>query len=553
MTEHSAPNPDYFKSVHDLTLPIHDTNARAAEIPSLNDPEFEAIATEALTLEQQPAFDALVDAMDPAQHDAVTTALQESVDRVAELELELEDVKDSMSAEQRRYDDLVTKLVKIAPLGETQAKELAERKKSEIELQRADDLRTQITAQQAKVAEAEALFESAGQAWPIPVLAKYAVQEQVDDVPTGEDVIIIDEIPIDPALRSSARDHLREISERHVDAPEASKFITLYLSENKGRVVTVDQLCDFLYANVDSESVNLRSRITTILGPRIQGMRIQGMLAEENLLLQYGLRSAVTATGKNVGPKYRIYRALDLEQVDTAVNYITHNGHADSFDNAQPEIESPVIDGPDAIALGATAVQGASLEEAPAEEAPVVDSPEPEAPAPEPKPTPAAMPAKKAAAKKAEPAPEAHVEKVPAPAKKTATKKAAAPKAEKAASKEPLWATKLRKAVGEQMQQLEEDGLMGIDEITLGKASAMSSSAKFGTITALQRLAPTGIIKLPNSRNQYNAYPLTQTVRVVMALFNTHTADFLERPRHRLAMQIVEEAVASYNERHNEE
>jgi hypothetical protein len=532
MSEQLPINQEFFEQKNQLADQLADTNLRTQAIPELGDAEFEAIATEALTEEQQGIYDQLT-AGDMSQYEDVVADLRAKESIVEDLETQIADARNVMTEEQKRYDDLVTKLATIAPLGESKAKELAERRKGEIELANVAAAREQLAEAELDVIDASDLFVLAGKAWPIPLLAVRGVAKTEE---FEGDIDSVDEIPIDPVLRKSDQERVDGIRNRNIDAPEASAYITFFLADNSGKVVTVDELVGFLYGHVNRDERDLRSRITTMLGPKVQGQRIQKMLTEEDAgyLLQYGWRRDYDSRNKRmVGPQRRIYRALRLDEIDSALPYILNKSdkHADTFETNTADPESEVF----------------VIEEVPAQKLPVGTILTPETPAenvlaaPE---TPAEAEAETIVAELP------IIEKVEQEAKPT-------PNGNQQSKKErrtrETWQTSLRRAIGEAINQLEADGLMGEEDIAMDTASRQSSSNIFGTLTALERLESAGVVSVGSSQpSMRKKFSLTPQVRVMMSVFNTQSQSFLERNRRAKAMNIVDEAIASYR-RHQAE
>lgn len=528
-------NLELFKRANELTLPIVSTNERYDQLedhPTLKDePEFMQIAADGLKTEQKIAFNTLKSEIELPPYEKLYTVYGEVSEEIDELTIALESVRDRMTSEQRRYDDLVEAVKEIAPLGEKQAEELAERRKSELELAEAAVIREEISVKQSYLESFDELIEESGKAWPIPRLLNGVVQIISPEY--------IDEIPVDPQLKKpSEQKRFDQFKERHVYSDELTTAVIFYLVEESGNVVTVDELAKFVYGFGPDEPhpKDVRTSITSALGPKTNKDRIEEILGNEGdgYVLQYGWRRKVDQeTGIPCGARYRIYRALDLNDIDAVDDIVRHNGDIDSFDGAEsdPEYLMPekqnggyeVEDVPEVL----TKISEPEIEDDEAEAIirPVLMAPRP-----------TARTAKKMGA---------------APLK-VATKKVVSQV--KSPEKEPRanWQSDLSKAIGEAITLLEADKLMTDEPLAANIVSIRSSSTLMGTQTALERMEEAGIISLSGlSRNSKQKFQLSPAERVIMSIFNTQSKSFTERSRKRQALKLVDDAVASFFEKHS--
>jgi|GEM_PF-3439762 len=180
-----------------------------------------------------------------------------------------------------------------------------------------------FTERQARL---DALIEQGGEAWPLPSAHYRRFRPGGDpegkDEPTKTDdsvQIDLDELPVEPQLSERGSRMLAAMRERHIDAPDASQFIALYLMETAGKAVSVRDLGNFLYTDdmqAEISETNLRARITTLLGP---ATNIVGrLLDEEGYVLQYGWRRTLDKKGGKIkiAKTQRIYRALTKADAD---------------------------------------------------------------------------------------------------------------------------------------------------------------------------------------------------------------------------------------------
>jgi len=158
----------------------------------------------------------------------------------------------------------------------------------------------------------DALITRGGAAWPIPSAHHFKSEKGKERVQ-----VELDELPVEPQLTEHGSRLLQAMRERHIDEPDASKYIALYLMENAGKTVSVRDLGNFLYTDevrAEISETGLRSRITTLLGP---AKNIVGrLLDEEGHVLQYGWRRVLEKSPdkiKIVGVQ-RIYRAITMRE-----------------------------------------------------------------------------------------------------------------------------------------------------------------------------------------------------------------------------------------------
>jgi hypothetical protein len=355
-------------------------------------------------------------------------------------------------------------------------------------------LGVQRQADQAQIlsgirAEIDTLYDEAGRPWPVP----YVLRNQSSEASmTPEDLIAnseyLDQIPVKPTLNASAHQRIASLRERHIDAPEASIYITLYLGEHQNEVVTVENLAAFLYFQDVLEQVDtniMRSKITTLLGPKVQGMRIRGMLLENGLALQYGWRRMRREDG-SMTQKQRIYRAVQ----------------SDSYGAAHPEITERHED---------------IVEFAPAPDA--TTSPD----------------------TTRQPAEPNYAEQT-AQAETTLT-----PNPTETGSEKSDWKRDFKHAVGRAIEELAPQGLVRDGTMTAYAASLLGDSKKMGTETAVTRLINVGIVSRPgNVKLGWVELDASQIVAMHILNSNRDILGLNNRIRQRQAIKILRESVNSY-------
>ncbi len=175
------------------------------------------------------------------------------------------------------------------------------------------------------------LYDVAGQAWPVPTAIFIAETPQAGQsvgsthhaiVTPTEDIAQSDEwVSAETADENRQVERLKKFRERHIYQPDAKRLIAFYLIENANETVTVEALAEFLYKNEEEEKdpFTLRTRITSLLGPKIQGPRTALLLEAEGYSLQYGWRRYFAKSPNNeikqLGPPQRVYKAIPTSEV----------------------------------------------------------------------------------------------------------------------------------------------------------------------------------------------------------------------------------------------
>lgn len=544
---------DYFRLINEAGQPIADSNARyqmMQEIPEIKgEPEFMAIAKKGLREEQQESFDTLKELADlnlngTSNYERIATEYEGGVLALDGLKASLDDARNRMSPEQRRLDDIARMVSELAPRSSEAAKALADQRKQALELQESASIRRDITNAQDRVDVLGAVYEEAGKAWPVPVLlfAEKVVELDQGSEPDMVGARYIDELPVVPTrkLRPAEAKRLEALGTRYRHETEASKLAVFYLTERRDEVVTVDDLAQFMYMPDSIEGCkDIRSNVTTILGT-VQGERIREILAGEGLKLQYGWRRRLGDNGQPQGPRHRVYRVVDLDQPDVAERIIDYGekGFSDDFEGVSPE---PELVEPEKLDMGAVAVEPTIevvSDKSDNTEDGLSSSPE---------------------ERQAGLGEELVEDLVPNPGVGEVivlqdTEIAIQPAARPESKRRTTWSQALAHAVGEAINLLEADNLMVNRPIGAHVVSQMSSSTKMGTLEAIRRMDEAGLLpNLPpvtSSRRQ--RYELTPRDRIIMSVFNSHSAAFMERARVKRALGIVEKALGAYYKNHPE-
>lgn len=299
-----------FEAANQLADGINDQNVRSARIFSdLEDPDFQYIAQEALQLEQAQTLAQLSEYAQELPYAELSKRYLSVLEQLGRATQKLAAVQHETSEAAIHYDALADRTIELAPLSEERARGLADEKKQQLIGSSVLAIEQKISDLHAEKQGLEDLYEVAGNAWPIPQ------GPELDDEPGEETTVVLDEIPVEPVLQDG-NVGVEGLLERHVDAPEASQWTVIYLIDQAERVVTVQDLYEFLYSPEVVEQVDeyhLRSRITTMLGPKVGSLDIQEMLADEGFVLQFGWRITKTYGEDDKVTnfaRHRIYRAV---------------------------------------------------------------------------------------------------------------------------------------------------------------------------------------------------------------------------------------------------
>lgn len=162
-------------------------------------------------------------------------------------------------------------------LGEIIA-ERAEIRLREIDVLEETALRLRKIELEERLKKLSDVFEVAGSAWPVPQAHFVAIP-------------ITDFTFEEPIMEERDNGAIPRSWEHIVDQPHASELIADYLEAHRGQLVTADELADFLYSGANASNRDrskLRTRVTTMLGPKIQGQKLMQNLAKRGFSLEYG-------------------------------------------------------------------------------------------------------------------------------------------------------------------------------------------------------------------------------------------------------------------------
>ena len=310
---------EYFASRLDEAQAIADQNDRFGT--ALDDPIFESdepsiqddlhqlrqFALEGISTEQADTIKEL-STRDNTPYKVISSEYETTVDELTAAEKHLAGLR--TDPREIRLRLAAERAIALAPWSEPAATQLATTRIESIQAMNRHDVELVVARLGSKVTELGQLHDLAGTAWPVP--------KAIGDV--GPDILVIDEIPLDPESHITAEEEaIRKLIERHGSTYGASILLTAYLMDNIDVVFTPDQLGHMLYQdeshfdgmNFSEKGICIRKRIQRLLLP---DARVGGYLEDEGMYLQYGYRRFLNpVTRFNVRPKRRIYRAAELQ------------------------------------------------------------------------------------------------------------------------------------------------------------------------------------------------------------------------------------------------
>jgi hypothetical protein len=296
-----------FAAANALASGIEEQNNRFTRIEGeIDDTDFRELAIEGLAAEQQTTVNSLSEQVSDAPYEQFAQTYLEIEDRLGALVVDMALHVDNAETAGKHFDELVELVTQLSPFSAEKARELAEQKKQETRTRELEELKSEHTELSEKLQEFNELYATIGKPWQVPLARNRD--------------IVVDEIPVEPVVTEHSVDRLKGYQQRF-RTEGASSAIAFYLSEKSGEVVTPQEITEFLYDDEVKKLIpsnDCRKSVMTMLGPKIQGKRIQAMLAEDNLVLQYGWRvkKRLNQRGRYVvNDKKRIYRAIPADQL----------------------------------------------------------------------------------------------------------------------------------------------------------------------------------------------------------------------------------------------
>lgn len=247
-------------------------------------------------------------------------------------------IDDEVKAKSDHIDSVVEDATRLSPSRSQAIEELGIQEKQKL----LDNSRLRIEqklAELTKVALAyDGLIETLGEAWPIPNTLSAEDRRALFEMAKEEaqsNLMVEDFVPVTPTERDAYRATVERAS-HVVHNKNASEYIKFYLQENIDKIVSVEELARFLYDTEadEQDSYNLRNRVTTLLGPKVNGKLLQARLVEEGFKLQWGLRIIKEIRGDKTvrvsSRPRRIYRLVklgsELDLIPSTAGTLVHSG-----------------------------------------------------------------------------------------------------------------------------------------------------------------------------------------------------------------------------------
>jgi hypothetical protein len=296
-----------FDEANQLARELDDQNSRSDRLDEVRDPEFRGIAREGLVEEQTVTVSGLRAIADAVPYEHIARVGLELSAQIGEATLALDGAKDRLKPELSMIDQDAARASQISPNRAAELAEIAERRKNQLELHVTGVDRAALSKKRHWLDAIHELYERSGPDWPVP---RVLLAEQLS-VQSGADESAETEIPVHAAGKRTFEGYL----ERHeVERPAHSHYVAYYLSQHPDQVVSVDELGQMLAsAGLTAEGTDrqLRNRVSTMLGPKQQGQKIQKLIEGDGLVLQYGTQIVYGPDRQTViEGQRRAYRAI---------------------------------------------------------------------------------------------------------------------------------------------------------------------------------------------------------------------------------------------------
>lgn len=344
---------EYFSDRLGEAKDIGDQNIRFAELKS--DPklksdevaELNKIAREGLREEQLMTLGHL-SSLDISPYDDVlpdtVPRLDELYGSLAEKEAELQAIEGGENPTAVLWAERAARFAELSPTKKDELQAAAERHAAEsIETERMA-LSDKIEAIEREIHELEKIIETAGTAWPFPIIVRDGSVES-DEEPDGT-ILLIDEMPGDCIERESDAERASDLIDKYGHTTNmASVTLAAILIENKGRHILPKEPGDIMYQEDEPRFEGMSTaaidscksqRVHRLLQP--DGAVIP-LLEEKGYTLQRGWRSFIDPkTGKPIQRKRRIYRVVPTSEATDA-----HEIFQDSVNPNDPGVIIPLV------------------------------------------------------------------------------------------------------------------------------------------------------------------------------------------------------------------
>jgi hypothetical protein len=305
-----------FNVANKTAASITEQNGRVVRAQTeVEDPEFLDIALDGISEEQTETVETLTDFVNALPYEELANEYDRRQTELAQIKNDLESGAELETDQASRLaiKSLAALVSEISPRREKQVEELAEKRIKQLDDESKTALWEELKAKKLEFEDIQLLFEENSGPWDVPLLSNHGRRD------ADGNLVIEDEIPVDPGLKTVEDPIPSDFIERHIDAPEATQRLAYYFKQNPGQITGVSRLVEYLYNKDAIESnpvVKLRSRVTTLLGPGINGVVVKNILEQEDVCLQWGWRRLVERKDghKKILCTRRIYRSYPYGQ-----------------------------------------------------------------------------------------------------------------------------------------------------------------------------------------------------------------------------------------------
>jgi hypothetical protein len=289
----------------------------------------------------------VVDFLSSAQRDSVDHLASEAVGNlydymiteearlrreIGRLSLQREEISNSLAPELEDIKMQEELVAKHLPEISDSVHEIAEKIIGELAVERSEQIEQEIHEAQKEYQDFLKLYESAGEAWPIPKAVALPNNNNVLQVDKDTELVIdIFPEPERPNILTT-KQIAEKIRRRYPEEilKDASAFVALFLAEEPGRIYSYKDLAEALYGKDDRKS-------TTKVNALISGFQLGKVtiigdhLSKEGLVLQKGRRYKYNPeTQKAFGVRNSVVRAIEPNKASSNETFI-HKIEEDLF------------------------------------------------------------------------------------------------------------------------------------------------------------------------------------------------------------------------------
>jgi hypothetical protein len=281
----------------------------------------------------------VVDFLSSAQRDSVDHLASEAVGNlydymiteearlrreIGRLSLQREEISNSLAPELEDIKMQEELVAKHLPEISDSVHEIAEKIIGELAVERSEQIEQEIHEAQKEYQDFLKLYESAGEAWPIPKAVALPSSNNALEVDKDAELVIdIFPEPERPAALTT-KQIAEKIRRRYPEEilKDASAFVALFLAEEPGRIYSYKDLAEALYGSDDQKNATKVNAL--ISGYQLGKVTIIGdHLRKEGLVLQKGRRYKYNPeTKKGFGVRNSVVRAIEPNKASSNETFI---------------------------------------------------------------------------------------------------------------------------------------------------------------------------------------------------------------------------------------